>query len=166
MRIVLVLLLAWIPLTAGAQQWTWTQHGYPEDGFAVEFNGIVNIKPMRLASASSQIERGTQYMVTDRTQVYTVAASLNKFGVNLFEGAQRSFASLDCGKTMATSAFDMPWGPGVEFRGEHCVDGTYEAEARYHRSGPWFYQVVALYKHKGGDAASARYFVQSFRVTR
>jgi hypothetical protein len=166
MRTALALLLAALPLVAGAQQWTWTQHGYPEDGFAVEFNGIVNIRPMKLADASSRIVRGTQYVVSERTQVYTVAASLNKFGVNLFEGAQQSFARLDCGKKMAETAVDMPWGPGVELRGEHCVDGTYEAQARYHRAGPWFYQVVALYKHKGGDAASARYFVQSFRVTR
>src|SRR5215510_12254514 len=46
----------------------------------------------------------------------------------------------------------------------HCFDGTYRAEARYHQVGLWFYQVVALYKDQGGDAGSARYFVQSFRV--
>jgi len=166
MRTLLAFLLAALPLAAAAQAWTWTEHGYPEDGFSVQFNGIVNIKPMRLGDASSRIVRGTRYMQSDRTQVYTVAASLNKAGVNLANGAHQSFAGLDCGKTLAASAVDMPWGQGVELRGEHCVDGTYEAEARYHRSGPWFYQVVALYKHKGGDAASARYFVESFRVVR
>jgi hypothetical protein len=166
MKHLLAVLLAAIPLTALAQQWSWRTHGYPEDGFAVEFDGIVTVRRMRLDDAAPRIVRGTQYMQSDRMRVYTVAASLNKAGVDLSEGAQRSFAGLECGIKLAESAVQMPWGPGIELRGEHCVDGTYEAEARYHRAGPWFYQVVALYKHKGGDAVSARYFVESFRVTR
>jgi hypothetical protein len=159
-------LLGFFVASAHAQPWNWTEHAHPEDGFAVEFNGMVTVKPMKLADAASRIERGTQYVQSDRLQLYSVAASLNRAGVNLAEGALRGFAGLACGKTLAENAIRMPWGDGLELRGENCVDGTYEAEARYHRVGRWFYQVVALYKRRGGDAESARRFLDSFRVTR
>jgi hypothetical protein len=159
-------LLALSSTMAHAQPWNWTEHAHPEDGFAVEFNGMVTVKPIKLADAASRIVRGTQYVQSDRLQLYSVAASLNRAGVNLGEGALRGFAGLACGKTLAESAIHMPWGEGLKLRGEHCVDGTYEAEARYHRVGLWFYQVVALYKHKGGDPESARRFLDSFRLTR
>jgi hypothetical protein len=151
---------------AHAQPWNWAEHDHPEDGFAVEFNGMVMVKPMKLADAASRIVRGTQYVQSDRLQLYSVAASLNRASINLAEGAQRSFAGLSCGRKLAESAIKMPWGEALELRGEHCIDGTYEAEARYHRAGLWFYQVVALYKHKGGDAESARRFLDSFRLAR
>jgi len=110
--------------------------------------------------------RGTQYMQDGETYLYVVGASLNKFGTNLDEGAEKSFAGLDCRKRIGDRPVDASWGRGRVLRGADCVDGSYEAEARYHQAGPWFYQVIALYKDAGGDAASARYFLQSFRVTR
>ena len=162
----LVALSALFSAVAHAQPWNWTEHAHPEDGFAVEFNGMVTVKPIKLLDAASRIVRGTQYVQSDRLQLYTVAASLNRSGIDLAEGALRGFAGLQCGKKLAESAIRLPWGEGLALRGEHCVDGTYEAEARYHRAGLWFYQVVALYKHKGGDAESARRFLDSFRLTR
>jgi hypothetical protein len=30
--------------------------------------------------------------------------------------------------------------------------------------GKWFYQVIAVFKKNGGDAAAARRFVQSFKL--
>src|SRR5690242_14759391 len=133
MKRFLAVLLAVIPLAAAAQQWSWRTHGYPEDGFSVEFDGIVDVKPMQLADAAARIVRGTQYMQSDRMRVYAVAASLNKAGVDLAEGAQQGFAGLECGTKLSQNAVDTPWGPGLELRGEHCIDGTYEAQARYHR---------------------------------
>lgn len=161
------LLLSVCPALALAQQWSWKEHAYPEDGFAVEFNGPVNVRPMRLqGEASERIERGTQYMLDSTTHIYLVAASLNKLGVNLDKGAEQSFAGLQCRKVVASSPFDAPWGKGRELRGADCIDGKYTALARYHQSGLWFYQVLALYRDEGGDAGLARYFLQSFRVTR
>jgi len=162
----LAAIVALVCASAHAQPWEWTEHDHPEDGFAAEFNGMVTVKPMKLVDAASRIVRGTQYVQSDRLQLYTVAASLNRAGINLAEGAAQGFAGLQCGKKLTESAIQTPWGEGLQLRGEHCVDGTYEAEARYHRAGLWFYQVVALYKHKGGDADSARRFLDSFRLTR
>jgi hypothetical protein len=148
------------------QDWSWREHGYPEEGFSVEFNGMVDVRRMPVGGAKSPVVRGTRYVQAERTQVYTVAASLNRFGVNLSEGAQRSFAGLECGQRLTEHQVDAPWGPGLELRGSRCVDGTFNVVARYHRSGRWFYQVLALFKDKGGDEASARYFLDSFRVVR
>lgn len=165
MRGLVAFFLAVIPLAAAAQQWNWTMHGYPEDGFSVEFNGLVTVRQMRFAGAdSSRVVRGTQYVQSGRTEVYTVAASLNRFGIDLAQGAQRGFARLECGKKLAESAVEAPWGEGLELRGSHCVDGTYNVVARYHRSGRWFYQVLSLYKDSS-DEASALYFLESFKVT-
>lgn len=150
---------------ASAQQWSWTEHAYPEDGFRAEFNGLVTVRPMKLG-AQEQIVRGTQYLQEGETYLYLVGASLNKFGTNLDQGAEKSFAGLDCRRRIGDEPVDSPRGEGRELRGADCIDGSYEAEARYYRSGAWFYQVIALYKDAGGDAASARYFLHSFRVTR
>lgn len=167
MKRLLLALLAAAPLVANAQQWSWKEHAYPEDGFAVEFNGPVNVRPMRLEDeAGSRIERGTQYMLDGSSQIHLVAASLNKLGVNLAKGAEQSFAGLQCRKVVADSVFDAPWGRGRELRGKDCIDGKYSAVAKYHQTGLWFYQVLALYRDDGDDASSARYFLQSFRVTR
>lgn len=163
----LVAILVVLPAVAQAQQWNWKQHAYPEDGFSAEFNAPVTIRPMRLQGAGSdQVVRGTQYMMSDRRLLYVVAASLSKGGVNFDRGVQESFASLECGMILSDAPIEAPWGSGRELRARHCVDGTYRAEARYHRSGRWFYQVLALYKEAGGDEASARYFLDSFQVTR
>ena len=165
MKALVAFFLTVIPLAAAAQQWNWTTHGYPEEGFYVEFNGLVTVKPMRFAAPdSSRVVRGTQYMQSGGTEVYTVAASLNRFGIDLAEGAQQGFARLECGKRLTQSAVEAPWGEGLELRGSHCIDGTYNAVARYHRSGRWFYQVLSLYKDSS-DEANALYFVESFKVT-
>lgn len=165
--LVVVALFAALPTVAHAQQWNWTEHAYPEDHFRAEFNAPVTIRPMRLkGEGSDQVERGTQYMVSEGKRVYVVAASLNKGGVNFDQGVRDSFAVLECGVVLSDQPVDAPWGSGRELRARHCVDGTYRADARYHRSGQWFYQVFALYKDKGGDEASARYFLDSFRLTR
>jgi hypothetical protein len=154
-------------LAASAQQWTWTEHAYPDEGFRVEFNGLVTVRPMQVnAEARKFMEGGTQYMQDGDTNLYVVGASLNKFGTNLDEGAERSFARLECRRRVGDEPVDASWGRGRELRGADCIDGSYEVEARYHQSGPWFYQVIALYKDAGGDATSARYFLRSFRVTR
>lgn len=162
--LVVALLLA-VSLEASAQQWNWTEHAYPEDGFRVEFNGPVNVRTMPLDErAREEIARGTQYMLEGEDHVYLVAASLNKVRLNFTVGVERSFAGLKCAATISDRPVDA--GAGRELHGERCIDGTYEAEVRYLRSGLWFYQVLALYKHKGGDGAAARYFLDSFRVTR
>jgi|SRR6185295_14245542 len=163
---VFIALLALLP-AAHAQEWTWIEHAYPEDGFRAEFNAPVTVRSMRLkGEGSDQVVRGTRYVVDERKHVYLVAASLSKGGVNLDKGVQDSFAGLECGMVLSDAPFAAPWGTGRELRARHCVDGTYRAEVRYHRVGRWFYQVIALYKEAGGDEASARYFVDSFRVTR
>jgi hypothetical protein len=165
--VVVVALFAALPAAAQAPQWNWTEHAYPEDGFRAEFNAPVTIRPMRLnGEGSDQVVRGTQYMLSEGRHVYVVAASLSKGGVNFDKGVRESFAGLECGIVLSDEPVDAPWGSGRELRARHCVDGTYRAEARYHRSGRWFYQVLALYKDKGGDEASARYFLESFRVMR
>jgi len=156
-----------IPFAAIAQQWNWTEHAYPDDGFRVEFNGLVTVRRLKVdADARSPIVRGTQYMQDGETYLYVVGASLNKFGTELDTGAEKSFAGLECRRRRGNRAFDASWGRGRELRGADCVDGSYEAEARYYQSGAWFYQVIALYKGAGGDASLARYFLQSFKVTR
>ena len=166
-RIALAALLAAVSALAHAQQWNWTEHAYPEDGFRAEFNAPVTIRPMSLkGEGGEQVVRGAQYMVSERKHVYVVAASLSKGGVNFDQGVHESFAGLQCGVILSDAPLDAPWGSGRELRARHCIDGTYRAEARYHRSGRWFYQVLALFKDKGGDEASARYFLDSFRLTR
>lgn len=160
-----VAVLVVVSFAANAQPWNWTEHAYPEDGFRVEFNGPVEVRAMVLdEKARKEIARGTQYMLEEGDHVYLVAASLNKVRLNFTIGVERSFAGLKCGATISDRPVDA--GAGRELHGERCIDGTYEAEVRYLRSGLWFYQVLALYKHKGGDGAAARYFLDSFRVTR
>ena len=167
MRASLVWLLLAVALPLHAQQWKWHEHAYPEDGFRAEFDAPVTIEPMRLTGqGSDQVVRGTQYMLDEGKRLYIVAASLSKGAVNFDEGVREGFAGLECGMLLSDAPFEAPWGRGRELRARHCVDGTYRAEARYHRSGRWFYQVVALYKEAGGDVESARYFLDSFRVTR
>lgn len=166
-RLVLAVLFAALPVVAQAQQWSWTEHIYPEDGFRAEFNAPVTIRPMSLkAEGGDQVVRGAEYMVSEGKHVYAVAASLSKGGVNFDQGVRESFAGLQCGLVLSDAPVDAPWGSGRELRARHCIDGTYRAEARYHRAGRWFYQVLALYKDKGGDEASARYFLESFRLMR
>src|ERR1051325_8719303 len=126
------LLLILILRVAHAQEWSWTEHAYPEDGFRAEFNAPVTIQPMRLqGEGSDQVVRGTRYMIEERRRVYVVAASLTKGGVNLDKGAHDSFALLQCGTALSDTPFEAPWGRGREVRARHCVDGTYRAEARY-----------------------------------
>lgn len=162
-KVILSALLAVLSSVAYAQQWSWHEHAYPEDGFSAEFNAPVTVRPMRLkGEGSAQVVRGTQYMVSEGKHVYLIAASLSKGAVNFDQGVRESFAGLECGMLLS----DEPWGTGRELRARHCVDGTYRAEARYHRSGRWFYQVLALYKEAGGDETSARYFLDSFRLIR
>lgn len=158
-----VFLLA-IAFDARAQQWSWTEHAYPDEGFRAEFNGLVTVQPMKIG-AREQIVRGTQYFQEGETYLYIVGASLNKFGTNLDEGAERSFAGLDCRRRVADEPIDSSRGGGRSLHGRACIDGSYEAETRYYRSGAWFYQVIALYKDAGGDAAAACYFLRSFRLT-
>lgn len=166
-QVVLAALCAVLPALAQAQQWNWTEHTYPEDGFRAEFNAPVTIRPMRLKEeGGDQVVRGSQYMVSEGKHVYVVAASLSTGGVNFDQGVRESFAGLQCGVVLSDAPVDAPWGSGRELRARHCIDGTYRAEARYHRSGRWFYQVLALFKDQGGDEASARYFLESFRVMR
>jgi hypothetical protein len=164
---VVAFLLA-IPFAVDAQQqWNWTEHAYPEDGFRVEFNGPVTVRRLKVdADARARMVRGTQYMQDGETYLYVVGASLNKFGTQLDVGAEKSFAGLDCRRRTGDRPFAAPSGRARELRGADCVDGHYEAEARYYQSGAWFYQVIALYKDGGGDASSARYFMQSFKLTR
>jgi len=166
-KVALATLLATVSALAHAQQWSWTEHAYPEDGFRAEFNAPVMIRPMSLkGEGGEQVVRGSQYMVSEGKHVYVVAASLSKGGVNFDQGVRESFAGLQCGVVLSDAPVDAPWGSGRELRARHCIDGTYRAEARYHRSGRWFYQVLALFKDRGGDEASARYFLDSFRLTR
>ena len=165
-KVTLAAVLAVLSAVAHAQQLNWTEHAYPEAGFRAEFNAPVTIRPMSLkGEGSEQVVRGSQYMVSEGKHVYVVAASLSKSGVNFDQGVRESFAGLHCGVVLSDSPVDAPWGSGRELRARHCIDGTYRAEARYHRSGRWFYQVLALFKDKGGDEASARYFLDSFRLT-
>ena len=44
------------------------------------------------------------------------------------------------------------------------MDGSSSAETRFYATGKWFYQVIAVFKKDGGDAAAARHFVQSFKL--
>lgn len=165
-RALLAALLALVGSAAQAQQWNWIRHAYPEDGFSAEFNAPVRIRYLRLkGEGSERVVRATRYMLDESQRLYVVAASLSKGAVDFDGGVRRSFTGLECGMVLSDAPFDAPWGAGRELTARHCVDGTYRAEARYHRSGHWFYQVIALYKEAGGDAVSARYFLDSFRVT-
>lgn len=166
--LVVVAVLLAIPLAAAAQQqWKWTEHAYPDDGFRVEFNGPVTIKRLKVDEETrNRMVRGTQYMSDGETHLYVVGASLNKFGTQLDAGSEKSFAGLDCRRRIRDRSFEAPSGQARELRGADCIDGSYEAEARYYQAGAWFYQVIALYKDEGGDASAARYFLQSFKVTR
>ena len=163
----LAALLALVACAAQAQEWKWTEHAYPEDGFRAEFDAPVTIRRMRLrGEGSERVVRGTRYMLEERRRLYVVAASLSKGSVDFDRGVREGFAGLECGVLLSDAPIDAAWGTGRELTARHCVDGTYRAEARYHRSGRWFYQVIALYKEAGGDVESARYFLDSFRVVR
>jgi hypothetical protein len=157
-----LLLLAW-SATSFAQQWR--VHSYPEDGFEVQFSGFVNVKPVEVAAeVRERIVRGTQYMQDGGSYVYVVAASLNRHAVNFGNGVEQSFAGLSCKSKASDRVIQSPWGQARELRGADCVDGNYRAEVRYHQSGLWFYQVMTLFRKDVGDEASARYFLQSFKV--
>lgn len=159
----LVMLLA--PLSAGAQKWR--AHTYPEDGFEVQFNGFVTVRPLNLpAEVSERIERGTQYLQEGESALYLVSASLNRQALAFENGVERGFAGLGCKTMVSDRVIEAPWGKGRALRGVDCVDGDYRVEAHYYHSGLWFYQVLALYREDVGDEASARYFLQSFRVVR
>lgn len=160
-----ILLLSVCPAVALAQQWR--AHSYPDEGFRVEFNGPVIVRPIELdAETRERIVRGTQYMQDGGTYIRVAAASLNRFNLNFDSGAEKSFAGLQCKTMLSDSPFDAPWGKGRELQGTDCVDGSYRAEARYHQSGLWFYQVLTLFQKDSGDAASARYFLDSFKAIR
>ena len=160
--IALLLLCTW-SATSVAQQWR--VHSYPEDGFEVQFSGFVNVKPVEVsAEIRERIVRGTQYMQDGGSYVYVVAASLNRYALNFDNGVAQSFAGLSCKSTLDDRVIQSPWGRGRELRGTNCVDGKYRAEVQYHQSGLWFYQVLTLFRKDVGDEASARYFLQSFKV--
>jgi hypothetical protein len=159
------LLLLLLPFAVSAQQWR--VHSYPEDGFEVQFSGFVTVKPIEVtAEVRERIVRGTQYMQDGGSHVYMVAASLNRYAVNFENGVQQSFAGLSCKTKVEDRVIQSGTGQARELRGSDCVDGKYRAEARYHQSGLWFYQVLTLFRKDVGDEASARYFLQSFKVIR
>jgi hypothetical protein len=161
-RLVIFLVLA-LPFACQAQQWR--VHSYPEDGFEVQFSGFVNVKPVEVsAEIRERIVRGTQYMQDGGSHVYVVAASLNRHAVNFESGVEQSFAGLSCKAKVEDRIIPFAPGQARELRGSDCVDGKYRAEARYHQSGLWFYQVLTLFRTDAGDEASARYFLQSFKV--
>lgn len=161
-RLAFCLALA-LPFTGHAQNWR--VHSYPEDGFEVQFSGFVSVKPVEVsAEIRERIVRGTQYMQDGGSHVYLVAASLNRYAVNFESGVEQSFAGLSCKTRLDDRALQSASGQARELRGSDCVDGKYRAEARYHQSGLWFYQVLTLFRKDVGDEASARYFLQSFKV--
>ena len=163
----LTVLLVVLSAAAHAQEWSWIEHAYPEDGFRAEFNAPVRIRYLRPeGKGGDQVVRAARYMLDEGRRLYVVAASLSRGSVDFDGGVRRSFAGLECGMVLSDAPIEAPWGRGRELTARHCVDGTYRAEARYHRSGRWFYQVIALYKEAGGDVESARYFLDSFRVVR
>lgn len=88
----------------------------------------------------------------------------NKHSVNFDNGVVQGFAGLGCKKMLADRPIAAASGQGQELRGTECVDGKFRAEANYHQSGLWFYQVLTLFREDVGDEASARYFLQSFKV--
>ena len=53
---------------------------------------------------------------------------------------------------------------GTFSRATGCGDGSFSALARYYNVGPRFYQVLAVFKTKGGGAAAAKRFVESFTL--
>ena len=81
-----------------------------------------------------------------------------------YRATEVNFARLKCKATSPETPISIPAGRARELRGTDCLDTGSSAEARFYANGMWFYQVIAVSKKEGGDAAAARQFVQSFKL--
>jgi hypothetical protein len=157
--------LVTLGLTCASAQ-TWKKYTSTADGFEVDFSGDVAVAPTQADAATAQnMVRSTNYLQDGGSFAYIVGASLLKVDVNFDKGVHDSFGAVKCQTTSADLTLQFPQGRGRELDGTACLDGSVTVDARYFTVGKWFYQVAALFQTQGGDAAAARHFIESFKVT-
>ena len=164
-RAALCLVLIVVAGLAWAEAPQWKLHTYLEDGFQVEFSGDVGVSPAPLDDRDrAEIVRATNYVQNAEDFAYIVVSGLFKHGPDFAKGKDGSFSGAKCGSILSDEPVPSAKGQAREVRGTDCQDGTWRVEARYYESGPWFYQVIAVFKKDAGDASAARHFLQSFKL--
>lgn len=146
---------------------SWKRYTYAADGFEIEFPGTVKVTPTNISEQAKQrIVRSTDYLQDTWEFKYFVAATLFKQTVDFDEGARANFARLKCSTASPETPISVAPGRARERRGADCLDGSSSVETRFYATGKWFYQVIAVFKKEGGDAAAARRFVESFALVK
>ena len=142
----------------------WKKHSYPADGFEIEYPGTPRVTPTNMSEQAKQrVVRSTDYLQDTWEFKYFVYATLFKQSVDFDEGVRVNFARFKCKTTSPETPINVPGGRARELRGTDCMDTNSNIEARFYATGKWFYQVIAVFKKEGGDAAAARHFVRSFK---
>jgi hypothetical protein len=80
------------------------------------------------------------------------------------KGVRANFARLKGLTASPETPISVATGRARERRGTDCLDGSSSVQTRFYANGRWFYQVIAVFKKEGGDAAAALRFVQSFKL--
>jgi len=159
-----IAVLAAVPAAVQAQ--VWQKHSYAEDGFEVEFSGPVKIYPTDLGAETKRVVvRSTNYLQDKVDDAYIVGATLYVMNeVRFEEGVKGSFAAINCRNMDYDRELKAEGARAREMAAANCGDGSFSAMARYYNVGPRFYQVLAVFKTRGGGAAGARRFVESFAL--
>ena len=154
-------------LSAPAAAQEWKKYSYRDDGFEIEFPAAPKLSP----TVMSEQDRATKFLRTnDYTYegaelVYTTSAVLlSRTQPDLERGSNATFAALTCKTTVSDRSIQQFKVRSRELIGSMCIDQTFRIELRVFAKGNWFYQVLAAYKENGGDVASARRFLDSFRL--
>jgi hypothetical protein len=150
---------------ATAEPAVWQVYTSADDGFSVQFSGPVKVDPTAIDDkVKDRIVRSTNYLQDGGDYAFIVGASLMKYSVNFDEGVKASFATLKCQTPISEADLKFPGGKAREVLGTDCTSDL-RVDSRYFTKAKWFYQAIALSKKEGGDVASVRRFLESFKVT-
>ena len=162
MGLLLVCLLAPYS-TADAQ--TWTKRSYPNEGFEIEFSGIVKVTPAVIPEESKdRVVFRTSYLQDGGKYAYSVTVQLQNVNVNFYPAVNAAYAKTECKVLVVDTALDFQGGQAHEFRGKDCRSG-FRIDMRFYTVGKWFYTVQAVYKDEVAAEAAGRRFVESFNHT-
>ena len=143
---------------------------YPLDGFEVAFTGPVKTTDVEVYPENRrEVLRGKQHDQAGSTvdggqRLYTVAANRNRSEIDFDRASTSAIAALRCTTPVKDAPLTHPNGRARVYHGTGCK-GEYDTIARYYVVGRRFFQVVAIYATKGGDAAAAERFLDSFKIT-
>jgi len=157
-------LVATIGIASAAE---WTTRTFATDGFAAEFSGDVETRPMDVTKAArKQLVRATIYTQMNERGTRGFLVSANRFAddepINVSAIARRTMKSYDCKDIVQDNRIDVDGVSAREMRATGCFQGT-DLGARFFKRDQWLYQVIYLIQNEA-DRDDGEHFLASFKL--